>query len=412
MDRKIEKKPIATKRWISIALVLLAGIAGFYLLRKNLRVKVHPQDLIFSEIKRGDIASSFSATGIIKPRAEVSIVSPMSTKIDKVLIEQGKAVEKSDHILQLATEFASIEYKRLQDELKLKENNVKRLRLNLQKNLRDIEIDNQIQALKIENLSSKLSDLQLLYKVGGTTEEAIKQAQSELEIVRLNKQKLENELNYRKASIDVDVQNETIQSDIQRNILHELGTKIQQTQVVSPINGVLTWVHQTIGAQVTQGTPIARVADLSAFHIIATASDMHAKKIQTGQSVQIIVSKEILRGTVEQILPAVEQGAITFKVALDNPSAPLLRPNMKVEIQVITATKKNVLYAVNGQAYRGGKSQAFFIKDKDKLVRKELSIGISNSKQIEILDGAKEGDQIVINNMERYADNKSINFSH
>lgn len=411
MDRIIEKKSFNYKFWLWGIILLSCLIGGIILFRNILKPSLEKKDIVFSTVTRGNLESTFSAVGIVKPISEMTITSPIATKIKSISSENGQHVNKGDLILTLDTEFARLEYARLSDELKLKENNVQRLSLNLNKNIKDIEIDNAIQELEIKNLHSKLLDLKELLKVGGATAEEVKQAESNLQIVELRKKKLENELKYRRASIDSDIENVKIQSTIQRNKLNELGSKINQTNVISPLKGVVTWLNTTIGEQVTTGSPIAKVADLSSYYIEATASDMHAKKINIGQEVQITINNEILNGKIEQILPDMDQGTIKFKVTLDIPDSKLLRPNMKVEISVITAKKMNTLYVLNGRGYKGGKIQSFFIKKNDELIKKDVTIGIANSKQIEVLKGAQEGDQIVISDMERYKDHSSINYS-
>lgn len=413
MDRKIERRPLQRyKFWGYAGLgLLLLGLAIFAI-RYFFTRPVQSSDIVLATVERGMMESTLSATGLVRPTAEVLLTSPISTRIQTVVLDNGAEVDKGDVILTLDTEFAQLEYSKLQDELQLQENNVDRLQLTLEKDIRDIEIDDEIQELQVQSLKAQLKDAQRLQKIGGATVEEVERAEQNLKIAQLNKRKLENELAYRQASIDSDVRNERLQSSIQRTTLDELGKKIALTQVKSPTPGVVTWLNNSIGTQVEQGAPLARIANLTSYFIEATASDMHTEKIKVGLPVRIRINSEYLSGRVEQILPAMENNTVQFKVALDQPDAAVLRPNMRVDVFVVRDQKTDARYVTNGRAYRGGKNQRFFVLDGDRLVQRELEIGITNTNHIEILSGAEVGDQIVISDMKRYEDQDIVPFEN
>lgn len=323
-------------------------------------------------------------------------------------MKEGESVETGSTIMSLDTEFATLEYSKLQDELKMKENNVKRLQLNLEKNLRDIEIDNGIKDLELRGLQAKLKDAQRLLRIGGGTDEEIQQIEQRIAIGNLQKQKLENELNYRKASLDSDVKNEQLQSSIQKKVLNELGKKIKLTAVKAPNNGVITWMNTEIGTQVTEGQELVKIAQLNNFNIIGTASDIHTEKINIGLPVRVRINNEILNGRVEQILPSVKNNTVQFRVQLDAPDSKLLRAHMKVELAIVEGSKDNAIYMKNTRAYKGGRTQDFYVQDGENLVRRRCRIGITNNKYIEIVDGLNVGDQVVISDMTRYEDQDII----
>ncbi len=392
-----------TKWLIFIAIALLA----FFALRQFLKPSVDTQQLIFATVQQGDLENTFSARGLVKPESEILLTSPLSTKIKSVLIEAGASLKKGNTILQLDTEFAALEYSKLKDELLVKENNVNRLELSLQKNIRDIELDNKIKQLEVKNLQAQVQDLIHLHHIGGATQEEVDQAKQNEEIARLQLQKLENELNYRNSSFKADVRNEELQSAIQEKVLNELGKKIALTQVKAPASGVLTWVNQAIGTQVEVGSPLAKIANLSSFTIEGTASDRFSENILIGLPVRIRVNREYINGQISQILPNIENNTVQFKVQLEQANSPLLKANMQVELFIVEDRNDNTLFVTKGSAYKGGKTQEFFVLEGDQLVKREVEIGITNMNNVEILSGLEAGDQIVINDNDQLR-NKDI----
>lgn len=358
--------------------------------------------LLTGTAQSGSIENSITASGRVKPMSELTLTSPLNTRIKTIFLKNGTVVQPGETILDLDTEFAALEYEQLQDELELKDNNVIRMKLELEKNIRDIELDDRIKDLQVSNFQSLLADEERLLKIGGTTQEEVDKARQNLAIARFEKQKLENELEYRKASIESDVRNERIQSSIQKNRLAEIRKKIDLATVKAPVAGVITWLDDNPGNQVTEGSPLVRIANLSQYTIEGRLSDIHTGKIQIGMPVQIRVGRDIRKGHIDQILPAIENNAIQFRISLEDPESENLRPNMEVDVRIVTHSKENGLYIPNGPAVRSGKNQVLFIIGNGEALARSVEIGMRTPEKVEILSGLEAGEKIILSDMSAY----------
>ena len=83
-------------------------------------------------------------------------------------------------------EYVALEFEKLADELELKKNNVTLLKLEYDKNLRDLELEDEIKALQLSSLEAQLTDAERLQKIGGATQEEVEQAELNLKIVYQN----------------------------------------------------------------------------------------------------------------------------------------------------------------------------------------------------------------------------------
>lgn len=388
--------------------------AGLYLLgilsllftiwgiRQLLNRPVDTTKIIQGMVDYGRLENSITAGGVVKPLSVLTLTSPLNTRIQANKKENGSFVKPGETIMTLDTEFAELELDRLEDELDLKDNNVVRMKLELEKNIRDIELDDKVKDLQVKNLEALLADAKRLLEIGGATQEEVDKAGQNLAIARLEKKKLENELGYRKASIGSDVLNEKIQSSIQRKRLSEVKKKIDLANLTSPVEGVITWMNKNIGNQVAEGDPLARIANLNSYSIEGQVADMHAGKIKVGLPIQVRLAKTVLKGRIEQILPAVENNTIQFRIALDQPKSQSLRPNMEVDVRIITDTKERGLYLPNGPAIKGGKLQTLFVIEGNKAVAHEVTIGMRTTERVEIVSGLEPGDQVILSDMSQY----------
>jgi HlyD family secretion protein len=87
---------------------------------------------------------------------------------------------------------------------------------------------------------------------------------------------------------------------------------------------------------------------------------------------------------------------------LNEKNNPLLRPNLKVDVFVVTSFKENVVRVKNGAFYKGAAKQTLFVFNGNKLIKKEVEFGESNFNYVEIKSGLNKGDKIVISDMSDY----------
>jgi len=106
-----------------------------------------------------------------------------------------------------------------------------------------------------------------------------------------------------------------------------------------------------------------------------------------------------LRGTVVNIQPSVQNGIVTFDVRPEERENKLLRPNLKVDVFLVTSFRPQVLRVANGQAFRGGITQGVFVVTGDKAQRRELQTGMTNFDFVELSGDIRAGDRVITSDM-------------
>lgn len=405
MDRPIsstEQKKASRTRWLRWVWLGLTLVAAFFAFRKLISPKADRADFRFATVDRGPIENTVTASGMVVPAFEQILTAPTNARIEKVHLQSGTQVEPGDVILELDDEYVRLEYDQLQDELDLRKTNVVSLKLQYDKDLRDLDLEDQIKALQLSSLEALLADAQRLQKIGGSTGEEVEKAALDLQIARLEKLKLENDLAYRQKALNSDRRKLELEVQIQEKKLRELARKLNETQVTAPQAGVVTWINEEIGKNVMEGEMVVKLANLSSFRIEGTVSDMYANRIKVGQSVKVRINQEYLEGIVVSILPAVENNTVQFHLNLTEPTHASLRPNMQVEVFLITDHKEEVLRVVNGPAFGGGREQSIFVVQGDKAVKTLVRVGLNNLEYVELSGDIRPGDRIIISDMRDY----------
>jgi HlyD family secretion protein len=383
MDREIAPDYIKTtryRRWTIIAVVVVAAAAILYFFRKSLSTSLESARIRTGAVETGDVENTLTASGEIIPAYEQIFTSPIRASIKRILLTPGTQVQPGQPIVELDKSLTLIESERYKDQLELKKNSIDQLRMKLNKDLYDAEINDRIKSLNINKLRADFEDAKRLQKVGGGTMEDITRAENALKIAELEKQQLENDLKYNRESMSASLRETELGAQIEGKNLQELQHKLKMADIVADRKGVLTWVNENIGSSVNEGEMLAKVADLGSFRVEGNCSDVYADQVKAGLSAIVIA----------------------FAVQLDNAKNASLRPNMKVEVYLVTSKSTRTMRVPNGPTFTGKRKQYVYVLKNGVAHRREVETGLSNFDFVEIKSGLQVGEQVILTDMNSY----------
>ncbi|WP_201977564.1 efflux RND transporter periplasmic adaptor subunit [Hymenobacter rubidus] len=396
------------RRWLLVAGAVVLGLGVVLAFRTVLKPSLRRGDLLTATVEIGDVEASITAAGTIIPGREAVITSPIQSTIRRVPVVVGARVAAGETILELDKDLTNSALAKLGDEQLRNRNKNSQLQLNLERSLNDLRAQAQVQAVKVRSLQSTLRDEQQLLKIGGGTAENVRQAELNLTVAQLEASRLARQIQTQQSANAADVRELGYTVSMQQRSISELATKLRQANISSQQPGVLTWVNDNLGTTVQAGDALARVADLSSFRVRATISDSYADQLHPGDSVVVRINDTDLRGTVASISPAVEKGVVTFYAQLNNPHHPVLRPNLRADVFVITRAHHGVLRVKNGPYYAGGREQPVFVLADGRAVRRTVRFGDSNFDYVQIVSGLRAGEEIVVSDMKDHLDTPEL----
>jgi HlyD family secretion protein len=411
MDKEITLEVTAAKRKKS-AVVISSSIAvlvlAVMLLRGYIKSTITRAEITTAKVEIGNIENTINATGEVLPEFEEIITSPINASIKSALMDAGNKVKAGQSILTLDKSATQTDFEKQKFQLETKRTEISKLKLDLNKSFYDIQSNNDIKQLHISNLADAVENAKRLYKAGGGTRENIEQAELNLKVAQLEKKQLENEIKSKQQTMQLEIKEAEIAADIQQNDLKELQRKLDLANVVATRAGVITYVNKNIGANIHEGETLARIADLGSFRIQGSISDNSADQLHSGLPVIVRINDDQLRGRVSNVSPSVQNSIISFDVQLDDRASKLLRPNMKVDVFLITATHNKIMRVANGPAFKGPSVQDIFVLNNGKAERRTVHIGLTNFDYVEIRDGVKPDDVIITSDMSEYKNSKEV----
>lgn len=411
MDKEIALEVTTAKRK-KTALVITIGLAVLVLavmvLRGYINSTITRAEITTAKVEIGDIENTINATGEVLPEFEEIITSSINGSIKSALMDAGNKIKAGQSILTLDKSATQTDYEKQKFQFETKRTEISKLKLDLNKSFYDIQSNNDIKQLHISNLADAVENAKRLYKAGGGTRENIEQAELNLKVAQLEKKQLENEIKSKQQTMQLEIKEAEIAADIQQNDLKELQRKLDLANVVATRAGVITYVNRNIGANIHEGETLARIADLGSFRIQGSVSDNVADQIRSGLPVIVRINDDQLRGHVSNVSPSVQNSIISFDVQLDDRANKLLRPNLKVDVFLVTATHNKIMRVANGPAFKGPSVQDIFVLNNGKAKRRTVHIGLTNFDYVEIQSGVKPGDEVITSDMSEYKNSKEV----
>ena len=412
MDREIPKEvrnKERNKKIIRYGGIGVASVIVISVLISFMRTGVKTKDLVFSTVDKGTIEVSVSASGKVVPAFEEIINSPINTRIVEIYKKGGDSVDIGTPILKLDLQSVETDYKKLLDEEQMRSYKLNQLRVNNQTKLNDLAMKIKVSAMQLNRKKVELRNEQYLDSLGSGTTDKVRQAELSYNVAQLEYEQLEQQYDNEKEVLAAEYKVQELDFSIFRKGLAEMKRTRDDAQIRSPRKAILTYINNQIGAQVSQGSQLAVISDLSHFKVEGEIADTYGDRVAAGGKAIVKIGSEKLEGTVSSVTPLSKNGVISFTVQLNEDNNRRLRSGLKTDVYVMNAVKEDVMRIANASYYVGRGEYELFVRNSDKeIVKRKVQLGDSNFEFVEVASGLQPGDQVVVSDMSNYKNKNKL----
>jgi len=413
MDRELEAgyryRRLGRRAAFGVGIVALC-VAVMVLLPGWLRPSVARERIRTGRVDRGLVEGIVEASGTVVPAFEGVISSPVEARVEKVLKRPGDLVRAGDEILRLDTSSAKLDLGKIEDQLARKANEQQQLRISLERSLAELRGQIEAQKLDVEAFGYRAEQNRKLRADGLVSEQIFKASEVEAKKAQIQLAQLQASVANAHRSTDAQLQGVELDLATLRKERDDAQRLLERATTRSDRPGVLTWVVLQEGTTVRRGDVIARIADLDSFRVEGTVSDIHSSSLHAGQSVRVKLDEQTLDGRLASIDPTIENGAVKFKVDLENPRYPKLRNALRVDVLVVTDVRANTLRVPKGPFAQGGATEDVFVVQGDHAVRRRARLGLTGYDCFEVIDGLEPGEEVILSDMKDYTHLERVNF--
>ena len=351
---------------------------------------------IILTIEKGKVIDPIISSGTVEPESEVFIRCYYPSTIKKIVREPGSNVQSGDLIMVLDDQQVKADIDNTKDQLSLKKNSLEKNNLAETSTKIDLKYNEDVKKLNITSLKSQLSDEEQLIEVGGISPAKIEKTKQEIALAEKELLTMKEKNGIRLKQLKAEEEGLLLGIEIQEKELNEKLAGLEQMNVRSPSTGIVLAIGNKPGEKVSKDQVLVRISDLSSFKISGSIEEKMADFVKTGTQIYAVFEDTKLSGHIGIVSPVVENGKIQFNVHLEESSHSKLIPHQNIELWIAKNFKEKALRIRNIPQFSKGKPEYLYIYKDGKAYKNRISTGYISPDYIEITDGVKEGDQIIM----------------
>jgi HlyD family secretion protein len=204
------------------------------------------------------------------------------------------------------------------------------------------------------------------------------------------------------ASLNFDIQSKKLAHERQLLLVKDLQRQVDDLNVKSPVDGQVGQLFIAERATVAKDAQLLSVIDLSALQVEMQVPESFARDLGIGMAGEISGNGHTWKGLVSAISPEVVNGQVAARLRFAGDTPKQLRQNQRLSVRVLLDKRDNVLTVQRGSFVdESGGSYAYVVRD-DIATKTPIRVGASSIDKVEILEGLKEGDRIVISGTDSF----------
>ena len=384
-----------------ITLSAISG-AGWYISQLEPAAPIVDLDQVWTDtVKRGPMLRQVRGLGKLVPEETRWVTATTNGRVENISLQPGARVAPDTVLLELSNSQLEQETVNAEWDWKAAQTSLEDLRVTLE--------DQQLtQTAEIARVESEYAQAVLRFEADSELAEDGLISSLELKLKKETAQQLSRRLEIererfesRKKSIDAQLAVQQTRIDQLQAVYALKKSQLDQLEVRAGVRGVLQLVSVEVGQHVSPGANLARVANPNRLKAELNIAETQAKDIQEGQEVSIDTRNGIIPGRVSRIDPSVIDGTVTVDVRLEADLPKDARPELSVDGTIVLDRLEDVLYV--GRPVQGQENSRIGLfkldPDRTKAERVTVSLGTGSVNTIEIREGLKAGDEVILSDM-------------
>lgn len=389
MDRTIARKP----QWrlygalAGIALVigglavwLLSGTGG-----NTLRVRAN--QLTIGTVTEGPFEDYIAVRGRIAPFVVAHLTTDQGGTVKQVLVEDGAIVKKGQPLVVLSNPA-------LQLQVASQQLQFEQTRYRYQQDLLDIDH-------KLSQLRNNLARDKILLDANAVATSTYKQEQDDYAYY----------LELRAATVaSRDAQQRVLaaplvgQSADGKGGIDISNAAVEALTIRAPMDGQLTDLDAEVGQSKSQGAVLGQVNSADHFKLVADVDQFYLGRVANGQATLFSVNSHDHRAKVSKVYPQVSNGTFKVDFYFDGAAPQDAHVGQEMDLKVELGGASRAIMLPSGPFYQDTGGAWVFVVSPDgkSAVRRNVRLGRRNPDHVEVLDGLKPGEKVIVSSYEAY----------
>jgi HlyD family secretion protein len=356
-------------------------------------------------VKRGPMLREVRGLGTLVVEEFIWIPANFESRVEKMNFLPGAKVHPNDVLMVLSNPQMELDMTDLEWQIKQAEANYD----NLQVQLQTAQLTQQAST---EQVQSDMEQAGLQADRDRALNKLDLKADLDAKLSEAKWNELKGRLTLSKKQLEISNAAIKAQLDAQKILIEKTKAayalkkqQVEQLTIRAGVDGVVTVLGtpQTpleVGMRVAPGAILAKIAQPNKLKATLKIPETQVKDVALGQVASIDTRNGIIPGHVTRIDPASVNGTVDVDVKLEG-EAPGMRPDLSVDGTITIERLADVVFVGRPVIGQPGAKITLFKLDPDskEAQRIPVSLGRSSVNTIEVVDGLKVGDQVILSDM-------------
>lgn len=361
--------------------------------------------ILVDSVRQGDIVREVRGPGTLVPEQLRFITAQASARIERKAVDAGDRVRAGQVLLEMSN--PDLQIQTMQAEQQVRQARIDLLNLTTSLRSAILTQEGTVAQARTQQITTaqeaQAADSLHVRQLISPFERNTRRAQAEEADVRYRVER--ERLALLTASIDSQIATQTGQVKQLEAIAERQQQRLASLQVRAPDEGVLQDLTLQLGQWVPEGTTLAKVVQPGRLKAVLRIPESQAKDVAIGQAATVDTRNGTVPGRVVRKDPAAIQGTVTVDIALEGPLPAGAVPDLSVDGTIRIETLSNVVHT-GRPAFGSANGQVGLFKltpDGDAAIRVPVRLGRTSVNTVEILDGLRVGDRVILSDMTPYA---------
>lgn len=411
------------RRWrgfFIIFLLLLVAVAlyrGWAVTQKRTTPKGPARSEIpvqVSNVLLRPLVYSISMTGDISALMQVDLFPKVSGYLEKVHVQMGDSVRKGQVVAQIDQTDYLQKVKEIEARVALAKAQLDEIEAGVRtEELRQAEEAVRSAQSRFENARLHKERMESLYKQKVISKKEWDLSEMEFTVAEAQLASSREHLKLLKEGARPEVR-EASRAKLKEAeaILSQERIRLQHTKIIAPFSGEVSRRYVDAGALVSPSTPIVNLIHTETLKVVGHVLEKDIPLLKIGMKAKISAESfpgKVFEGRIARISSALEPATRTLQAEIEIPNpGRILKPSMFARIEVVLTEKPRALVVPRYAVILEGGSKAIFVVEGNQAVRKPVVTGIEQEQFVEILEGASEGEQVIVKGQELVRDRSMV----
>lgn len=378
--------------WVLLAAGLLALVLlAVLLVARGPRVVVVPAEM-------RPLVQTVVVSGRVEAAARVSLGSVAVGRVIEVRVREGERVKAGEPLVRLEDRESVAAVDQARAALEQADARLEQVR----KVGGRVAGEEQRRAKSALVLAEqRLARIATLAASGASTGDELDEARSQVEQARARHAAAQSQAWGSGSPAGAEARAARAALEMARANLASAEARLEQTRILAPSDGQVLSRDVEVGDVIQPGATLVGMAADGAPYLVVQPDEKNLSLLKEGQ--EAVASADAFPGRtfpakVSRILPSVDRLRGTVEVHLSVPDPPqFLRPDMTVSVEVVVARREAAIALPEVAVREAAGKQPWVLVAKDGLLeRRSVRLGLRGEDRIEILEGVREGEDVVV----------------